>query len=104
MIKCSQEQKQTAVETILIDGVPGYKVAAQYGVSKATVFNRKRQLLGKDGITSMPPKPDTAQSNESRSELESEIASLKSQIKHLQMERDELEKAAEILKSRRHQS
>lgn len=98
LVKCSQEQKQTAVETMLIDGVPDYKVAAQYGVSKATVFNWKRQLLGKDGITSMPPKPDTAQSNESRSELESEIASLKSQIKHLQMERDALEKATEILK------
>lgn len=98
LVRCSQEQKWAAVETMLIDGLPAYKVAAQYGVSKTTIFNWKRQMLERNGIASMKIEMDTVQTDKTTSELESEIESLKLQIKHLQMERDALEKATELLK------
>lgn len=95
LVKYSQEQMQAAVETILIDGVLAYKVAAQYGVSKATILTWKRHLLGKDCIASMAQDQNTIRGH---GELEAEIDNLKLQIKRLQMERDALEKAAELLK------
>lgn len=98
LVRCSQEQKRAAVETMLIDGLPAYKVAAQYGVSKTTIFNWKRQMLERNIIASMKIEMDTVQTDKTTSELESEIESLKLQIKHLQMERDALEKATELLK------
>lgn len=100
LVRCSQAQKQAAVETMLIDRLPAYKVAAQYGVSKATVFNWKRQVLGRNGVASMKIEMDTVQTDKTTAKMESEIESLKLQIKHLQMERDALEKATELLKKR----
>lgn len=97
-VKYSQEQKLAAVEAMLVDGIPDYKVAAQYRVCKATIYKWRHQLLGKDGIAPMVKKPDAVQTDKTKAELESEIADLQSEIKHLQMERDALEKATEILK------
>ena len=97
-VRCTQEQKQAAVEAMLVDGVPDYKVAAQYGVSRAALYKWKQQLLGKDCIASMEKKQHDIPSNASKTELESEIANLQAQIHRLQMERDALEKATELLK------
>lgn len=47
LVRYTQEQKQEAVEATLIHGIPDYKVAAQYGVSRATLYNWKRRLLGR---------------------------------------------------------
>ena len=98
-----QAQKQAVVEAVLIDKIPEYKVAAQYGVSRATIYNWKRKLLGKDGLAAMAKKlkadvnnPESLQPDKRKAELESEIADLQAQIRHLKMERDALEKAAEI--------
>ena len=98
-----QAQKQAVVEAVLIDKIPEYKVAAQYGVSRATIYNWKRKLLGKDRLAAMAKKskadvkkPESLQPDKSKAELESEIADLQAQIRHLKMERDALEKAAEI--------
>ena len=100
-----QAQKQAVVEAVLIDKIPEYKVAAQYGVSRATIYNWKRKLLGKDRLAAMAKKskadvknPESLQPDKSKAELESEIVELQTQIRHLKMERDALEKAAKILK------
>jgi len=53
-----QAQKQAVVEAVLIDKIPEYKVAAQYGVSRVTIYNWKRKLLGKDGLAAMAKKPE----------------------------------------------
>ena len=105
LIIYDQAQKQAVVEAVLIDKIPEYKVAAQYGVSRATIYNWKHKLLGKDGLAAMAKKsevivknPESLQSGKSKAELESEIAELQTQIRYLKMERDALEKAAEILK------
>ena len=47
LVRCSPEQKKAAVESWL-EGTPDYKVAAQYGVSRAAIYTWKKQLLGKD--------------------------------------------------------
>ena len=103
LIIYDQAQKQAVVEAVLIDKIPEYKVSAQYGVSRATTYNWKHKLLGKDGLAAMAKKsevivknPESLQSGKSKAELESEIADLQAQIRHLKMERDALEKAAEI--------
>lgn len=105
MVRYSQEEKLAAVEATLVDGVPDYKVAAKYGVCRATLYNWKKQLLGKDAIAAMTKKAGTVETDtgtvcttENKEALEAEIASLQAQIRYLQMERDALEKAAELLK------
>lgn len=98
LVKYTQEQKQAAVEATLIDGTPDYKVAAQYGVSRATLYNWKQRLLGRDGIVSMKKEIVAVSTNPTKGELKTEITNLQHQIHRLQMERDALEKATELLK------
>lgn len=102
LVRYSQEEKRAAVEVMIVDGIPDYKVAAQYGVSRATLYNWKRQLLGKDAIAAMAKKSTTVIKNAStvqiKEALEAEIASLQTQIQYLKMECDALEKVAELLK------
>ena len=105
LVRYSQEEKRAAVEAMLVDGIPDYKVAAQYGVCRATLYNWKRQLLGKDITAAMAKKSvtvandkDTAQAAQTKEALEAEVASLQAQIQYLKMECDALEKAAELLK------
>ena len=99
LLRCTQEQKLAAVEEWLA-GTPDYKIAAQYGVSKATVFNWKKQLLGKVPLNmkksdTLLPAEKTSNDKEA---LQAEVKSLQAEIHRLKMERDVLEKAAEILK------
>jgi len=99
LVRCSQEQKQDAVEAWM-NGMPDYKIAAQYGVSKAAVYAWKKKLLGKE-IVRMKKKDQVRFSEElpgNKKELEIEIRKLQAEVHRLKMERDILEKAAEILK------
>ena len=98
LVRYTQEEKQAAVEAMLVDGIPDYKVAAQYGVSRAALYNWKQRLLRRDGIVSMPKEKGTVQADATKEELEAEIAKLQQQIHRLKMERDALEKATELLK------
>lgn len=105
LVRYSAEEKLAAVEAMLVDGISDYKVAAQYGVCRATLYNWKKQLLGKDAIAAMAKKAatmanstGTARNAQTKETLEAEISSLQVQIQHLQMERDALIKATELLK------
>ena len=100
LVRCSLEQKKAAVESCL-EGNPDYKVAAQYGVSKAAIYTWKKQLLGKGPSTCMKKKdeqPLPVKLPDDKEKLEAEVESLQAQIYCLQMERDVLEKATEIIK------
>lgn len=102
LVRYSAEQKQAAVKA-WISGTPDYKIAAQYGVSKAAVYTWKKQLFGKAPVR-MKKKDDSVLSvglPSSKKELESEIKSLQAEIHDLKMERDVLVKAAEIVKKGR---
>ena len=98
LVRYTQEQKQEAVEAMLVQGIPDYKVAARYGVSRAALYNWKQQLLGRDKVVPMKKKADPVEQSREKESLEAEIADLQQQIHRLQMERDALEKAAELLK------
>ncbi len=82
----------------MTDGVPDYKVAARYGVSRATLYNWKQCLLKRGGCVSAPKAKNSAPECATKETLEVEISKLQKEIQHLQMERDALEKATEILK------
>lgn len=102
LVRYTQEEKQAAVEAMVVDGIPDYKVAAQYGVSRVTLYNWKQRLLGRNGRVSMTKACNSAQNvatnGATKEALEAEIINLQEQIRHLQMERDALEKATELLK------
>jgi transposase-like protein len=98
MIRYSQEEKQAIVEEWMIAKKPIWQVAAKYDVSRAAIFNWKRQILGKDSLPPMKFTEKASPSGQSKEELEDEVARLKSEIYLLQMERDSLLKASEILK------
>ena len=72
-------------------------VAEKLGVCRPTLYNWKNQLLGREAPASMkrhnnsPPAPE-------REELERQLESLQRDIRQLQLERDLLRKANEILK------
>jgi len=98
-IRCSPEQKKVAV-IAWIKGTPDYKVAAQYGVSKAALYVWKKQLLGEGPSINMKKEKSSLpdQLPDSKEALEAEIKLLKEQIHQLQFEKDVLETAAEVLK------
>lgn len=98
LVRYTQAEKQKAVEAMLLHGIPDYKVAAQYGVSRAALYNWKQRLLGRDGVVPMNKKAAPVEQSGVKESLEAEIADLQQQIHRLQMERDALEKAAELLK------
>lgn len=100
LVRYNQAQNQAAIVAVLVDGTPKYVVAAQYGIYRATIYNWKQQLLGKNGIESMKKKPDAIQPNKNKAELEAEIISLQAQILHLQMERDALQRTTQIFKKK----
>ena len=81
-----------------VDGMPDYKVAAQYGVSRATLYNWKQRLLGKECALSVKKEAKNMESDITKESMEAEIVNLQQQIRLLRMERDALEKASELLK------
>lgn len=100
LVRYTQAEKQKAVEAMLLHGIPDYKVSAQYGVSRAALYNWKQRLLGRNGVVPMNKKADPVTQSRVKESLEAEIADLQQQIHRLQMERDALEKATELLKKR----
>jgi putative transposase len=71
-------------------------IAKEYGVTREALYNWKNDLLGKEDSIAMPkedaPLPDD------RDILLSEIETLKRDIRRLKLEKDILEKTAEIVK------
>jgi len=65
---------------MLTDGVPDYKVAAKYGVSRATLYKRKQCLLKRGGCVSVPKAKNSAQQCATKETLEVEISKLQKEI------------------------
>lgn len=106
----TQEQKVKAVQDLCTRTESARDVAGKYGVSPCSLYNWKKQLFS-EGIPTQMPKAENQ--NKQKSEIEqireltSEVASLsieaeelRKQIYHLQMEKDALQMAAEIIKKR----
>ena len=89
--------RQAAVYALCTRRGSAKAIAQRLDVDRVTLYNWKNQLLGRDAPASMkrdkepPTKTDKAQ-------LEKQVESLRRDIRQLQLERDLLKKANEILK------
>ena len=89
--------RQAAVMALCTRQGNALAVAQKLGVCRPTLYNWKNKLLGPEAPASMkqnnesPPEPE-------RAELEQQIESLRRDIRHLQLERDLLKKANDIIK------
>ena len=107
LVHLSKEQKeQVAIELCTRDG-SAQEIADKYNVSRYSVYNWAWDLFGKGNVSPMPrKKPDTttvAQDTvdtlkQEIENLHNEAEDLKRTVYRLQLEKDVLEKAAEILK------
>lgn len=107
LVHLSKEQKeQVAIELCTRDG-SAQEIADKYNVSRYSVYNWAWDLLGKGNVSPMPKKKHTdapANTEEVASlkkeidQLHKEAEDLERQVYRLRLEKDVLEKAAEIIK------
>ena len=89
--------KQAGIVALCTRQDSAQAVADKLGVCRPTLYNWKNQLLGREAPASMkrknnfPPAPE-------RAELERQLEALQRDIRQLQLERDLLNKANELLK------
>jgi transposase InsO family protein/transposase-like protein len=96
-VRHSRELKQVAVIDLCTRQESGQVVAQRIGVSRPTLYNWKKQLLGPEVIAAMKQRNDPPLAPE-RANLEKEVESLRRDIRKLQLEHDILKKANELLK------
>jgi transposase InsO family protein/transposase-like protein len=89
--------KQSAVVEFAGRQDSAKSIAVRLGVSRQSLYKWKDQLLGPQAPTSMKPSQDPQPLGD-RSELERSVESLKQEVHLLQLERDLLKKAGELLK------
>ncbi len=107
LVHLSKEQKeQVAIELCTRDG-SAQEIADKYNVSRYSVYNWAWDLLGKGNVSPMPKKkrdtkPITSEEVTSLKkeieQLHGEAEELERQVYRLRLEKDVLEKAAEIIK------
>lgn len=108
LVRLTEEQKEQAVLDLCSRDGSAQDVADKYHVSRYSLYNWKHQLLPEGSPTQMPkvnkhsaPKSQSDQIKELHNEvvsLSAEAEELKKQIHRLQLEKDALQKAAEIIK------
>jgi transposase InsO family protein/transposase-like protein len=89
--------KQSAVIALCMRQGGAQSVAQELGVSRPSLYNWKNQLLGHEASPSMKRQQDCPPSSE-RAGLEQQIEALRRDIRRLQLEKDLLKKANELLK------
>lgn len=107
LVHLSKEQKeQVAIELCTRDG-SAQEIADKYNVSRYSVYNWAWDLLGKGNVSPMPKKKrdtkpvtseEVASLKKEIEQLQSEAEELQHQVYRLRLEKDVLEKAAEIIK------
>jgi putative transposase len=93
----SPAMKQSAVIALRMRQGSAQAVAQELGVSRASLYTWKNQLLGHDAPASMKRQQDSSLSSE-RDELERQLETLRRDIQRLHLEQDLLKKANELLK------
>ena len=89
--------KQSAVIALCMRPASAQVVAEELGVSRGSLYKWKNQLLGHDASAPMIRQQD-APASPDRSELEQQLDTLQRDIRRLQLEKDLLKKANELLK------
>ena len=94
MVEYPQEKKEQAVLDLCARNGSAKEVAEAHGVSRITLYEWKKQLLGTGGSTAMAKKRKTSQeaTEPTREELLDQLALLKLEIASQQQERDELQR------------
>ena len=115
MVEFSQEKKEQAVIDLCARAGSAKEIAETHGVSRITLYEWKKQLLGGGKSAAMPRNANSKKSEvvsqtedalrvellslqKEVTEQEQLLQKLKSDVYRLQLERDILEKAGEILK------
>ncbi|QNP48577.1 IS3 family transposase [Diaphorobacter aerolatus] len=91
------EAKQAAVVSLCTRAVSAQAVADEVGVSRGSLYKWKNQLLGHDVPASMKRKQGAPASSD-RADLEQQLETLRQDIRRLQLEKDLLKKANELVK------
>jgi len=91
------EAKQSAVIALCTRPASAQAVADEVGVSRGSLYKWKNQLLGHDAPASMKRK-QSAPASSDRADLEQQLQTLQQDIRRLQLEKDVLKKANELLK------
>ena len=99
-LRYDYETKKKVVIDLCSRECSAAKVATAHGVSRASVYQWKHQLLPQEDSTSMKKKRKPPLSDEVE-ELREEVETLQKHIHHLQMEQDILLMANELLKKDR---
>ena len=94
----SDGQKQEAIVALCTRQESAKAVARRFGVSRPTLYNWKNQFLGREAPASMKRRKKGSPSLSEKEKLQEEIASLRSELRRLQLEHDLLQKAGELLK------
>lgn len=89
--------KESAVIALCMRPASAQAVAKELGVSRGSLYKWKNQLLGHDASTPMKRQQDPPASPD-RVELEQQFETLQRDIRRLQLEKDLLKKANELLK------
>jgi len=89
--------KQSAVIALCMRPASAQAVAEDLGVSRGSLYKWKNQLLGHDASASMKRQQD-APASPDRAELEQQLETLQRDVRRLQLEKDVLKKANELLK------
>ncbi len=101
-VKCSQEEKIQAVMESCKGDLKISQIAEMYNVTPSTISTWRKKLLGEGRILKMPnPSAEdktTEQLLREKAELEAKVKHLENDVYRLQLERDVLEKAGDILK------
>ncbi|MEX1166467.1 MAG: IS3 family transposase, partial [Hydrogenophaga sp.] len=91
------EVKQSAVIALCIRPASAQAVADDVGVSRGSLYKWKNQLLDHDATVHMKRQQDALPSSD-RADLEQQIDTLRRDVRRLQLEKDILKKASELLK------
>nr|AFR44280.1 integrase, catalytic region [Burkholderia cepacia] len=91
------EAKQSAVIALCMRPASAQAVADDVGVSRGSLYKWKNQLLDHDATVQMKRQQDAPASSDG-AELEQQIETLRRDVRRLQLEKDVLKKASELLK------
>ncbi len=110
-VKCTYKKKKQAVISLCSRDKSALEVATQFGVTREVLYKWRRQLISKGRAQPMARKKDTGTSTTNscdisqvtdflseREELKKQVGELQKEIYQLQLERDILETAAEVIK------
>lgn len=97
-VRFSLEEKQDAVMALCLRRESAENVAVAFGVTREALYKWRNALLGEGASSRMNARRWDAGPPDGEDGLESEVESLKQQIRCLRMERDILEGTVEIVK------